>query len=130
MRERANELRLVREAAEAEQAEKERRQAAAARKRHLAALTKQGAKAWKRLERLIEDRKYDEAVKLTVDLRDAALSLGRAGEFRTQIAAVRKQHARRRGYLDRLRGQLDGSSRGTLVTGPAKRILRRSRGAR
>ena len=67
---------------------------------------KQGAKAWTRLERLIEDRKYDEAVKLTLDLRDAAVSLGRAVDFETRIAVVRKQHARRRRCLDRLKVQL------------------------
>jgi len=103
---RAEELRLVREAAQAKQAEKDRRRTDAARKRHLAALMKQGAKAWTRLERLIEDRKYDEAVKLTLDLRDAAVSLGRAVDFETRIAVVRKQHARRRGCLDRLKVQL------------------------
>jgi hypothetical protein len=105
---RAEELRRLREAAEAKQAEKDRRRADAARKRHLAALTKQGAKAWTRLERLIEARKYDEAVTLTVDLRDASVSSGHADEFETRLAAVRKQHARRRGYLDRLKGQLGG----------------------
>jgi hypothetical protein len=103
---RADEIRLVREAAEAKQAEKDRRRTDAARKKHLAALTKQRAKAWTRLERLLEDRKYDEAVKLTLDLRDAAVSLGRTDDFETRIAVVREQHARRRGYLDRLKVQL------------------------
>lgn len=108
LRARAEELRLVREAAEAKQAEKDRRRTDAARKRHLAGLMKQGAEAWTRLEGLIEGRKYDEAVKLTLDLRDAAVSLGRADDFETRIAVVRKQHAGRRGYLDRLKVQLGG----------------------
>lgn len=103
---RADELRRSREAAEAKQAEKDRRRAAAARKRHLANLAKQGNKAWTRLERLIEEREYDQAVTLTVDLRDTAALSGRTDNFDTRIAAVRKKHSRRRGYLDRLRGRL------------------------
>jgi hypothetical protein len=108
---RADELRLVREEAEAKQAEKDRRRAVAARKRHLASLAKQGNKAWTRLERLIEERKYDEAVTLTVDLRDTAVLSRRTDEFQTRIAVVRKEHSRRRGYLDRLKGRL-GEDRG------------------
>lgn len=103
---RAQELRLEREAAEAKQAGKDRRRAAAARKRKLIALSKQGEEAWTRLVRLVEDRKYDDAVTLSVDLRDAASLLGQEDEFETRIAAVRKHHARRRGYLDRLKKRL------------------------
>src|SRR5690606_5546265 len=103
---RSEELRLVREAAEGKPAEKERRRTDAARKTHLAALAKQGAKASTRPARLIEYRKYDAAVKLTLDLRDAAVSLSCADDFESRIAVVRKQHARRRGYLDRLKVQL------------------------
>lgn len=109
---RADELRLLREGAEAKQAEKERRRAEAARKRHLATLAKHGNKAWTRLERLIEDRKYDEAVMLTLDLRDTAVLSGRTDDFETRIAAVRKEHSRRRGYLDRLKGRLGEDRRG------------------
>lgn len=108
---RADELRLLREEGEAKQAEKERRRSEAARKRHLATLAKQGDKAWMLLERLIEERKYDEAMTMTVDLRDTAVLSGRTDDFETRIAAVRKEHSRRRGYLDRLRGRL-GEDRG------------------
>jgi len=103
---RADELRILREEAEAKQAEKDRHRSEAARKRHLATLAKQGNKAWTRLERLIEERKYDEAVTLTVDLRDTAVLSGGTDDFDTRIAAVRKEHSRRRGYPDRLRGRL------------------------
>ncbi len=103
---RADELRLLREEAEAKQAEKDRRRADAARKRHLAALSKQGENAWARLERLIDERKYDEAVTLTVDLCDASVSSGDSDEFENRLAAVRKQHSRRRAYLDRLKRRL------------------------
>jgi hypothetical protein len=108
---RADELRLLREEAEAKQAEKDRSRAEAARERHLATLAKQGNKAWTRLERLIEERKYDEAVTLSVDLRDTAVLSGHTDDFESRIAAVRKEHSRRRGYLDRLRGRL-GEDRG------------------
>jgi len=109
---RADELRRLRAEAEAKQAEKDRRRAEAARKRHLATLAKHGNKAWTRLERLIEDRKYDEAVTLTVDLRDTAVLSGRTDDFETRIVAVRKEHSRRRGYLDRLKGRLGEDRRG------------------
>ena len=78
---RADEFRFLREEAEVKQAEKDRRRAEAARKRHLAALAKQGNRPWARLERLIEHCKYDEVVTLTVDLRDASMSLGHSDEF-------------------------------------------------
>jgi hypothetical protein len=108
---RADELRLLRERAELEQAEKDRRRSDNARKRHLAALTRQGDKPWRQLDRLIDDRKYDEAVTLTTDLRDAAALSGGLDGFEARVAAVRKEHARRRGYLDRLKGRL-GEARG------------------
>lgn len=108
---RADELRLLREEAEAKQAEKDRR-AEAARKRHLSTLAKQGNKPWTRLERLIEERKYDEAVTLTLDLRDTAVLSGHTNDFETRIAALRKEHSRRRGYLDHLKGRLGEDRRG------------------
>ena len=109
---RADELRRLREEAEAKQAEKDRRRAEAARQRHLVTLARQGNKAWTRLEQLIEERKYDEAVRLTVDLRDTAELSRRTDEFETRIAVVRKEHSRRRGYLDRLKGRLGEDRRG------------------
>lgn len=106
---RADELRLLREEAEAKQIEENRRRAEAMRKRHLTTLAKKGNKAWMRLEGLIEERRYDEALTLTLDLRDAALLLHRSDEFEIRIAEVRKAHSRRRGYLDRLKGRLGES---------------------
>ena len=102
----AEEVRLLREEAEARQADKDRRRAQAARKRHLAALAKQVGHAWERLDQLIEDRRYDEAVRLTLDLREVAVSLGRLADFERRVALVRQQHARRRGYLSPLKIQL------------------------
>lgn len=73
---------------------------------------KQGDEAWLHLERLVESRQYDDAVRLTVDLRDAALCAGCADDFQSRLARIRKQHARRRGYLDAVKRRLDASSTG------------------
>jgi len=43
---------------------------------------------------------------MTVDLRDTAVLSGRTDDFETRIAAVRNEHSRRRGYLDRLEVRL------------------------
>lgn len=103
---RAEELRLEREKTEAKRAARARRQAEVVRKRHLAALNGKGAKAWGHLEQLVESRQYDDAVRLTVDLRDAAHATGKADAFDKRLAVLKKKHARRRGYLNALKRQL------------------------
>lgn len=108
---RSDELKRLRAEAKAEQQEKERRRVEAARQRHLASLAKQGDEAWNRLERLIEGRKYDDAVTLAVDLRDAAGLSSRTDDFEARLAVVRKKYSRRRGLLDRLKARL-GEIRG------------------
>lgn len=72
--------------------------ARAARKRRLAALRRQGDKAWSRLARLIAARRYDEAVTLAADLRDAASDETMA-DFQRNLAVVRRRHSRRHGFL-------------------------------
>ena len=104
---RAEVLRLDREKVEAERAARARRQAEANHRRRLAALAREGVKAWRRLEQLVEARRYDEAARLTVDLRDATLAHGKTGAFDKRLAALKKQYARRRGYLNALKQQLD-----------------------
>jgi hypothetical protein len=96
--ERADEIRAQREQVEKELAEIARRKAAAARRRHLTTLLRQGDKAWKRLDSLLEGRNFGDAATLTRDLSDAAeLSEGRA-EFERRLAALRKVHGRSRSY--------------------------------
>ena len=103
---RAEELRTEREEAEARQAIAAQRKAKEARRKHLAKVARQGEKAWQRLDKLVDGRKYDEAVQLTLDLHDVAFDSGRSAMFDDRILALRKQHARRRGYLDSVKRAL------------------------
>jgi hypothetical protein len=103
LQERAEELRAARRRAAAERAAQARAAAAAARSRRLAALARQGEAAWRELEQLVEARSYDQAVRLAIDLRAAAAQAGKPEEFDRRIAEVKQRHARRRGFLDRLR---------------------------
>jgi hypothetical protein len=50
----------------------------------------------------VEARAYDQAVRLAMDLRDAAAQAGRPEGFDRRIAELKQWHARRRGFLDRL----------------------------
>jgi hypothetical protein len=111
---RADEIRAAREEVEASRAAAARSKAESARRKHLAALARQGEKAWERLDTFIDGQKYDEAVRLTIDLRDAALTAGRAAEFEERMIAVRKRHPRRRGYLDAVKRKL-GKRSGELA---------------
>jgi hypothetical protein len=51
----------------------------------------------------VETRSYDKAVRLAMDLRDAAAHASKSEEFDRRIAEVKQRHGRRRGFLDRLR---------------------------
>jgi len=103
LQERAEELRAARSRAAAERAAQARAAAAAARSKRLAALARRGEAAWRELEQLVEARSYDQAVRLAMDLREAAAQAGKPDEFDRRIAEVKQRHARRRGFLDRLR---------------------------
>jgi hypothetical protein len=100
---RAEELRAARRRAAAERAAQARAAAAAARSKRLAGLARRGEAAWRELEQLVEARSYDEAVRLAIDLRDAAAHASEPDEFDRRIAEVKQRYARRRGFLDRLR---------------------------
>jgi hypothetical protein len=117
---RAEELRAARRRAAAERAAQARAAAAAARSRQLAGLVRRGDAAWRELEQLVETRAYDQAVRLAMDLRAAAAQAGRPEEFDRRIAEVKQRHARRRGFLDRLRraetaSTADAAERGAEV---------------
>jgi len=97
-----------RAAAAAARAEREQREAEAAmaRKRRLAAVTARGELAWREVDNEIERRNaagYDRAKALLADLRDVALSEGRMNEFERRVGALRKKHARKGEFIDRLR---------------------------
>jgi hypothetical protein len=99
---RVEELRAARRRAAAERAARARAAAAAARSKRLAELARRGDAAWQELEQLVEARAYDQAVRLAMDLRDAAAQAGRPEGFDRRIAELKQRHGRRRGFLDRL----------------------------
>jgi hypothetical protein len=82
------------------------REAREARGRHLTALAKREAEAWREVDALIatkQPRKYDEAIVLLCDLRDVCLRAGRQAEAATRIARLREEHAKKPSLIDRLR---------------------------
>src|SRR5690606_22826899 len=93
--------RTKRERAEAARAKKAQTAAENARRRRLDALAREGGEAWARLESLVATSRYDEAVRLAVDLRDLAARRHEDAEFRARFDALRKRNARRRGFFDR-----------------------------
>ena len=94
----------------AEQAAREKvrreREAAEARDRHLSALAKREAEAWRELDELIatkQPKKYDEAVALLADLRDVCARGGRQVEAATRLARLRGEHAKKPSLIERFR---------------------------
>lgn len=82
------------------------REAAEARERHLAALAKREAEAWRELDTLIatkQPKKYDEAVALLGDLRDVCAPSGRQVEAATRIARLREEHTKKPSLVERFR---------------------------
>lgn len=106
IRKRATELREVRKREQASRATRARARAEATRQKRLNALARQGDKPWDRLDKLVDQKEYDEAVRLTTDLRDLALKEGRSPRFETRLLELRKRHPRRRGYLDAVKRSL------------------------
>jgi hypothetical protein len=87
-------------------AAKARARADAAHRKRLAALERQGDTPWVRLDRLIDSKQYDEAVRLTTDLRDVAKGNGHWADFEARLSSLRRRHPRRRGYLDAVKRAL------------------------
>jgi hypothetical protein len=100
---RADELRAQRELAAADRQARAAAAAAAEHAAHLAALAARGEAAWQELERLVETSAYDAAVRLAVDLRDAADQSKDRDRFDQRMAGLRERYSRRRGFFDRLR---------------------------
>jgi hypothetical protein len=95
---------------EAERAARERarreREAAEARERHLASLTRREAEAWNEVEALIATKqpgKYDAAVALLGDLRELAVRSGRREEVERRLGRLHAQHAKKPSLIGRLR---------------------------
>ena len=87
LQERAAELRGQRKRQETLRAAKAGARAEAAHGKRLAALERQGDTPWVRLDRLIDSKHYDEAVRLTTDLRDVAKRNGHSGTSRRDCPA-------------------------------------------
>src|SRR5690606_6396846 len=90
----AETARAKRERAEAARVKKAQTAAEKGRRRRVDALEREGGEAWTRLESLVSTSRYDEAVRLAVDLRDLAARRHEDAEFSARFDAVRKRNAR------------------------------------
>jgi hypothetical protein len=93
--------RVEREKADAARAKKAKAAAVATRQRHLTKLGSDVDGAWVTLEKVVEASRYDEALTLAVDLRDLASRDGTTAGFAKRFEALRKRQLRRRGFFDR-----------------------------
>ena len=118
----AEELRSKREQEEArrEAEERARCEAKAARERaaHLASLAGRGEASWEDVDRLVEakqSKSYAEAVVLLKDLQEIAINAGAVADFRSRVAAICRQHARRVNFVGQVRqaGLLPDPPRGS-----------------
>jgi hypothetical protein len=118
-RERAAEQRRAEERAHRE------RMLEAAREKRLASLAMEGERPWRRINEMIASRKpaeYDAAAELLADLSELARRGGRAEEFGTRLAELRRAHERKPSLMERLdraglRG-VDGALRAPAVARP------------
>ncbi len=110
LRQRAAEIRLAREQAEAERLEAEQRrraeEAEKARRTRLTALKRRGESVWREIEDEIEHRNapaYDRAARLLFDLEAIAREQGTLADFARRVAAIRERHARKGTLIERLK---------------------------
>lgn len=104
----ADTRRVEREKAQAARARKAKAAADAARQRHLTKLARDVEGAWAKLEKLVEASDYHVAVTLAVDLRDLATRDAALADFARRFGALRKRQVRRRGFFDRWKRKEDG----------------------
>jgi hypothetical protein len=109
LRARAAAIRRTREQAQAEKvaAELKRLEAEAARFRRarLDAIVRRGESVWQEIEVEIARRNaagYDKAASLLVDLRAIAEENGATEDFASRLQAIRKRHARKERFIERL----------------------------
>jgi len=87
-----------------EQARK-KREKALAREQYLESLARREDSIWKKVGELIDSKqpaKYDEAVKLLVDLRDLGKKTATEKVFKQKLKAICSNHYRKVGFLNRL----------------------------
>jgi hypothetical protein len=87
--------------------EKARREAekAALREKQLNIVANREAETWLRVDQLIATKqpsRYDEAMRLLIDLHDVATRKGKIKEFMAQITFLRNQHAKKSSFLKRM----------------------------
>jgi hypothetical protein len=78
---------------------------AALREKQLNIVANREAETWLRVDQLIATKqpsRYDEAMRLLIDLRDVAARKGKIKEFMTQITFLRNQHEKKSSFLKRL----------------------------
>lgn len=109
LRSRARAIRLARDHVKAEKAAVERRrQAEEAEKARLArieAVAGRGESVWQEVEAEIERRNapgYDKAASLLLDLHTIAETRGTLAEFGRRLQDIRKRHARKERFIERL----------------------------
>ena len=101
LRARAEVIRKARELEAFEASEVDRARREAEQECELQQLRKRWATSWTRLERLINDKQYDEAAELTMKLRDADAGR-RTPDFEERLASLKGHTGRRRGYWQRV----------------------------
>ncbi len=104
--ERAEEHRRLAAKKAAEEKARRDREAAMAREKYLQEIAGREPQLWNQLKELIatkQPQKYDQAVKLLVDLRDLAARKGKREEFEGRLDALRAAEARKPSFIQRLR---------------------------
>ncbi len=89
----------------AEQAERRKREAEIARATYLDEIAGREPELWTQIESLIatkQSKRYDEAVRLLIDLRDLAQREGRDREFQKRIEVICTTHARKVAFIERV----------------------------
>ena len=77
-----------------------------AREKYLQEIAGREPQLWNQLKELIatkQPKKYDQAVKLLVDLRDIGARKGKREEFEGRLDALRAAEARKPSFIKRLR---------------------------
>lgn len=100
----ATERRRIEAAKRAQENVRREHEIALAREKHLDRLESRLPELWDTVESLIatkQPRKYDEAITLLVDLRDLDTRT-KSGDFRFLIAELRRAHARKPAFIERL----------------------------
>jgi hypothetical protein len=102
---RAEERRQAEARRRAEEAQRRERAAALARAKYLDDIARDEPKLWTRIDNLIatkQPNRYDEAVRLLLDLRDLAQREGRDREFSRKLNALYLDHNRKPSFTSRL----------------------------